>query len=136
MLLGLIGVPVFTAGGGLDYVFKPSFGYILSFPFAAFLTGSLKNRFRTLSVFKLFFCAFCGLLLNYTVGMTYQVFAVWLFVKSTLAAAFVSLTTLPFLFIKDAVMLYLVCLIYPRVTPLIGIESPPFEKKDNGEIAV
>ena len=29
MLLGLAGLPIFSEGGGLWYVFKPSFGYII-----------------------------------------------------------------------------------------------------------
>ena len=31
MLLGLAGLPIFTEGGGLWYVLKPSFGYIIGF---------------------------------------------------------------------------------------------------------
>ena len=31
MLLGLAGLPIFSEGGGLWYVFKPSFGYIIGF---------------------------------------------------------------------------------------------------------
>ena len=30
-VLGLAGVPVFTGGGGLWYIFQPTFGYILGF---------------------------------------------------------------------------------------------------------
>lgn len=31
MILGLIGLPIFSEGGGIGYVFKPSFGYIIGF---------------------------------------------------------------------------------------------------------
>ena len=31
MLLGLAGLPIFTEGGGISYLFKPSFGYIIGF---------------------------------------------------------------------------------------------------------
>ena len=34
MLLGLAGLPIFSEGGGLWYVFKPSFGYIIGFAVA------------------------------------------------------------------------------------------------------
>ena len=30
--LGLAGLPVFTMGGGLGYVFQPSFGFLLGLP--------------------------------------------------------------------------------------------------------
>ena len=35
MLIGLIGLPVFSTGGGIDYVLRPSLGYILGFPLQA-----------------------------------------------------------------------------------------------------
>ena len=35
--LGLIGLPVFSSGGGFAYVYAPSFGFIISFiPFLLF----------------------------------------------------------------------------------------------------
>ena len=36
MLLGLAGLPIFSEGGGLWYVFKPSFGYIIGFAVGTF----------------------------------------------------------------------------------------------------
>jgi biotin transport system substrate-specific component len=36
LLLGLVGLPVFSQGGGLSYVLKPTFGYLLALPLAAF----------------------------------------------------------------------------------------------------
>ena len=35
VVMGLIGIPVFTAGGGPAYVFQPSFGFLLTLPFMA-----------------------------------------------------------------------------------------------------
>ena len=40
MLLGLSGVPVFTEGGGLSYLLKPTFGYIIGFVLGAYVTQS------------------------------------------------------------------------------------------------
>ena len=39
MILGLIGLPIFSEGGGIGYVFKPSFGYIIGFCVETFVTG-------------------------------------------------------------------------------------------------
>lgn len=44
LLLGLIGLPVFSKGGGLGYLMEPSFGYALGFLPAVFLTGLLRGR--------------------------------------------------------------------------------------------
>jgi biotin transport system substrate-specific component len=41
VLIGLTGAPVFAAGGGPGYVLSPTFGYLLGFVPAAWLTGRL-----------------------------------------------------------------------------------------------
>lgn len=44
LLLGLIGLPVFSKGGGLGYLMEPSFGYALGFLPAVWLTGLLRDK--------------------------------------------------------------------------------------------
>lgn len=46
VLLGLIGVPVFTQGGGISYVFQPSFGYLLSFIVASLFLGAIVDKLK------------------------------------------------------------------------------------------
>jgi biotin transport system substrate-specific component len=41
LLLGLAGLPVFSQGGGLGYVLKPTFGYLLGYPLAAAVVGGM-----------------------------------------------------------------------------------------------
>jgi biotin transport system substrate-specific component len=43
LALGIAGLPVFAAGGGLAYLAGPTGGYLLAFPIAAALTGWLLN---------------------------------------------------------------------------------------------
>ncbi|MBN2088693.1 biotin transporter BioY [candidate division KSB1 bacterium] len=44
LLIGLIGFPVFANGGGIMYIFQPTFGYLLGFPVATFVVGFLLFR--------------------------------------------------------------------------------------------
>ena len=44
MVIGLMGVPVFSGGGGLSYVLRPSFGYIIGFVVGAWVTGFLTEQ--------------------------------------------------------------------------------------------
>lgn len=44
LLLGLIGLPVFAEGGGLAYIFKPTFGYLVGYPLASFAAGKIVHR--------------------------------------------------------------------------------------------
>lgn len=41
--LGLLGLPIFTMGGGLGYVLQPSFGFLLGIIPAAAITGALAG---------------------------------------------------------------------------------------------
>ena len=132
MVLGLIGLPVFTAGGGFDYVLKPSFGYILSFPLQAFLTGFLVSRQKKLNVVKLFFCAFSGVLVNYAVGIAYQVMILIWYTHSTVAAAFATVPSVLLMLIKDFVLVWLLCLMYPRMMKMIGRLDEQNQPVSNG----
>ncbi len=75
IVMGLIGIPVFSAGGGFAYVLQPTFGYILGFliaaPVGGFVARGFKNDAR-LNVFRLLLGAFCSLAIVYTVGVFYM----------------------------------------------------------------
>jgi biotin transport system substrate-specific component len=40
---GLLGIPWFAAGGGITYLFKPTFGFIMSFVLAGLIAGYSKK---------------------------------------------------------------------------------------------
>ena len=69
MITGLIGIPIFTEGGGPGYIFKPSFGYIIGFAAGAFVTGLIAQRKRKPSFRRLLAAGFAGLALVYLFGM-------------------------------------------------------------------
>lgn len=61
---------VFTEGGGLDYIMKPTFGYLLGFIPGAWVCGLLAFKApRRLE--SLAFSCLCGLLLIHLTGLTY-----------------------------------------------------------------
>jgi biotin transport system substrate-specific component len=74
ILSGLVGLPVFTAGGGPLYVLHPTFGYLLGFLFAAVITGMLSQRDPSASVIKLFFYGIAGICSIYFAGIAYMAF--------------------------------------------------------------
>lgn len=43
LVQGLAGLPVFATGGGLDYVFRPSFGFLLGLVPMAFIIGRVAD---------------------------------------------------------------------------------------------
>lgn len=71
IVMGLLGLPIFTEGGGLAYVLKPSFGYIIGFAVAAYVTGVIANRTPNPGYKRLLLANFIGLGIVYLFGMVY-----------------------------------------------------------------
>ena len=69
--LGLIGLPIFAEGGGFWYILKPSFGYLLGFMLAAYVTGRMVERRARLSTGWVVAVNFLGLFIVYAAGMIY-----------------------------------------------------------------
>lgn len=69
--LGLIGFPVFASGGGIGYIFQPSFGYLLGFIAGAYVTGKIANQTKTPSHGRLLIANFVGLAIVYLFGLVY-----------------------------------------------------------------
>ena len=70
LLLGLLGVPVFTGGGGFGYILKPTFGFILGFCVQAYITGRFAET-GTPKLPRLIAGTLCGLLVMYAMGAVY-----------------------------------------------------------------
>ncbi len=71
LLIGLAGVPVFAAGGGIGYVLRPGFGFLLGFVLAAYLIGALTERIADKKFWRLLIPASVGLVAYYGVGAVY-----------------------------------------------------------------
>lgn len=71
LLLGLIGLPVFTGGGGLAYVLKPSFGYIIGFIFGALAAGAIAGKREAPGFWWLLMAAGVGTAVIYAFGFGY-----------------------------------------------------------------
>lgn len=71
IVMGLIGIPVFSAGGGIGYLVKPTFGYILGFvvmPIVMWLADKLPIKSDWLkSIVK----GIIGLFVLYLIGTIY-----------------------------------------------------------------
>lgn len=69
--MGLMGLPVFAEGGGLMYIFKPSFGYLIGFAVAAYVTGRIARGVERPGYTRLLAANFIGLFIVYIFGMVY-----------------------------------------------------------------
>lgn len=71
LCIGLVGIPVFAAGGGPTYIFRPGFGFLLGFVLAAFLIGYITEHMKGHNTLALILPATVGLVAYYTVGAIY-----------------------------------------------------------------
>jgi len=69
LLLGLIGIPWFSRGGGVSYIFSPTFGYIVGFVLAAFFVGFLCEKGFDRKFQSVILAMFLGNLFIYIPGL-------------------------------------------------------------------
>ena len=68
--LGLVGLPIFTMGGGFGYVFQPTFGFLLGLIPTAAVIGALTRR--NASPVRVALACVAGLAVLYAVGVPYM----------------------------------------------------------------
>lgn len=114
--MGLIGIPVFTGGGGIFYVFKPSFGYALGFIFSAVTAGLIAGR-KGLPFWRYIVGALAAFLVDYAVGIPYCIVAAHLLGVKDLVNLLITanLVFMP----KDAILSVLAGVLAWKVVPLI-----------------
>ncbi len=108
ILLGLIGIPVFASPpyGGFIYILKPTFGFLLGFILASWLSGKVLEKNKGL-LKNYFLASFIGLLAIYLVGLPYLYIILNLYLgKSTDITGVLRLGFFPFIIpdiIKSAI---------------------------------
>lgn len=90
VVMGLVGIPVFSQGGGFAYVLQPTFGYVLGFliaaPVGGFVARGLKND-AVLKFWRLILGALCSLVIVYVVGVTYMYLMLNFYVGTAMSAS-------------------------------------------------
>lgn len=69
--LGLVGLPIFTMGGGFGYVFQPTFGFLLGLIPAAWVAGMIARR-GAASFWRLLLACLAGTAAVYVIGLPYM----------------------------------------------------------------
>lgn len=71
IFIGLVGLPVFTGGGGPMYIFQPTFGYLVGFAFCALFIGRFADKTEKLRFGTLFGSIVAGLMIVYLFGVAH-----------------------------------------------------------------
>lgn len=120
MILGLAGIPIFTAGGGIGYIFKPTFGYIIGFIFGAFVTGLIANKEKNPSYKRLLAASFAGLAVVYTIGIIYFYLIRNVYMSEPISAGNVFLYCFVFVAPGDIVLNFLAAFLAKKLKPILN----------------
>lgn len=119
IVLGLIGLPIFTQGGGPGYIFQPSFGYIIGFAVAAYVNGKIANAKTHPSYRRLLGANFLGLFIVYAFGMIYYYVISNFYLNSSIGVGALFLYCFVLAVPGDIVLCIVAAIIGKRMIPLI-----------------
>jgi biotin transport system substrate-specific component len=84
LLLGLIGFPVFAGfSGGLQHIYKPSFGFILGYIAAAYIAGKFKEE-KNIKQY-VWAAVISGTIIIYAFGLPYMYYVLNIMLNSNLS---------------------------------------------------
>ena len=123
MLLGLAGLPIFAEGGGIWYIFKPSFGYIIGFVVGTFVTGYLAEKIKRRTVAGYLAANLAGLFFVYAIGMLYYYIICNFVINTSIAVWPLFLYCFLLAVPGDIALSILGAVLAKRVRPLVGLEA-------------
>ena len=115
VLLGLIGLPIFTEGGGLMYLAKPSCGFLLGLPLMAMVIGLLTRDLKASTLRGHAVRGMLRIALACVAGLAYMYFVLagkWSIQKTIVSGC---LIFLPF----DALKIVVTTLLCVRLLPVL-----------------
>lgn len=71
IVIGLLGFPIFSRGGGIGYILQPSFGFLIGFVVWAWASSAIIGRLRHRTLWRVFGAEVVGVLLMYAVALPY-----------------------------------------------------------------
>lgn len=117
--IGLMGIPVFTKGGGISYIFQPTFGYLLGFIACAWVIGLVSERFKKLNFLTILLSVLSGLLALYLIGVPYLYLIFRFYLNSPKTVVWVITYGFVLFIGGDILLSVIVSLIAYRVKPIL-----------------
>jgi biotin transport system substrate-specific component len=120
LIVGLCGVPIFAHGGGLGYLLKPTFGFLIGFAAAALVCGWCLERTQSRSFKVVLFAAFLGEMAYYLCGLVYYYVTFNFLLMNGQSIGIVSLIEVWFLstVVPDFCLCVLAALTFRRLLPV------------------
>ena len=119
VIIGLSGIPIFTRGGGISYIFQPTFGYLIGFILCAYIIGNLTQKTGKIKFRNIFLSVLLGMAAVYSIGVPYM----YLILRYYMAEPFtiqmaLKIGLLPFI-VQDICLSILASLIAVKTIPAL-----------------
>ena len=119
MALGLIGLPIFSGGGGIGYVLMPNFGFIIGFLIATVINSVVTQKFKYGKLWQYIVISLLGIAVIYIIGIFYFAFITNVYNDNDYSWIwFVQTVFLPFL-PKEMICIILASLSAYKIRPYI-----------------
>lgn len=120
VLIGLFGIPIFASGGGLTYIFRPTFGYLIGFIAASFIVGYIAERSNARTFKQYFIGAFAGLIVTYTFGILYKFLILNFYMGTPAPLSLLFLSCFPLDIPGDIILCSVSAFIMPKLRPIVS----------------
>ena len=119
MALGLIGLPIFSGGGGLGYVLMPNFGFIIGFLISTVIINVITEKLKNRKLWQYIVISLLGIIVIYIIGIFYFAFIINVYNNNDYSAIwFIQTIFLPFL-PKEIICIILASISAYKIRPYI-----------------
>lgn len=100
LAMGLVGIPIFAHGGGIGYVLRPGFGFLLGFFVAVIVMSAMVKRAKKETFWSFLLSSTAGMVIYYAIGAVYFYLMTNLYLKTavdikTVVVTYCLVTVLP-----------------------------------------
>ncbi|MBO5333506.1 MAG: biotin transporter BioY [Clostridia bacterium] len=118
IVLGLIGLPIFSGGGGLGYVLMPNFGFVIGFFISSVIICVLTQKLKNRKLWHYIIISLLGITIIYIIGLIYFAFITNVYNNNYSAIWFIQTAFLPFL-PKELICIVLASISACKIGPYI-----------------
>lgn len=120
LMMGLVGLPIFAAGGGISYIFRAGFGFLLGFALAAFAMGWLNEKSGKNTFGAMLPISVIGMILYYALGAVYFYLIKNVYTGDSIAFTVIVVQYCLITVIPDFILCVCACLLCARLKPLVA----------------
>ncbi len=119
ILLGLAGIQVFTKPSGLQYIFEPTFGFLIGFALGAFVVGLIVEKMKKNHIVTYLVASLVGIVVIYACGVPflYMIQSLYLGKDFSFALA-IKYGFLPFI-LKDVITCVVISVVAPPIIKIL-----------------